>query len=53
MLVLGVIINVLVLGTERRETEVAGRVVAIMLAASIRGWSPALTAYVGDWTRGE
>lgn len=37
VLVLGVIINVLVLWTERRETEVAGRVVAIMLAASLPG----------------
>jgi uncharacterized membrane protein YfcA len=37
VLVLGVIINVLVLGTERRDTEVARRAVTIMLVAAIPG----------------
>jgi len=43
VLVLGVIINVLVLGTERRRTEVATRAVTIMLAAAVPGM------VVGAW----
>jgi uncharacterized membrane protein YfcA len=37
VLVLGIIINVLVLGAERRSTEVATRAVTIMLVAAIPG----------------
>ena len=37
VLLLGVVINVLVLGTERRRTDVAGHAVGIMLVASIPG----------------
>ena len=43
VLVLGVIINVLVLWTERREPEIATRAVTIMLAAAIPGM------VVGAW----